>query len=88
MTVPERMDRSQDPEIGLVGFPLDRDELLRLAESKLSRELTEEKCRQFLGLGSCDERLAELAGTQLSVSRFSAVGRDRSHRNHPRLRQP
>ena len=57
-TLSERMARNRDPDIGLVGFPLDRDKLESFAESKLSRDLTDDECRQFLGLDSCVSRLA------------------------------
>lgn len=56
-TLSERMARGQNPDVGLVGFPLDRDELVAYAKSKLSRELTESECQQYLAIGSCDERL-------------------------------
>ena len=36
-------------------YPLDPDELIELAESRLTRGLTPEECRQYLSAGRCDE---------------------------------
>lgn len=58
MTLPERIIRDQQPDVGLVGFPLDRGELESFAKSKLSRDMSDSECQQLLGLNSCAERLA------------------------------
>jgi len=59
-TLSERTARSRDPDIGIVGFLLDRDELVRFAQSKLGRDLTDGECQQFHGLTFGADRLADL----------------------------
>ena len=56
--VDERLGQGQGDSFGLVGFPLDRDELVAYAKSKLSRELSESECQRYLALDSCADRLA------------------------------
>ena len=36
-------------------YPLDPDELIELAESRLTRDLTPDECRRYLSAGRCDE---------------------------------
>jgi WD40 repeat protein len=36
-------------------YPLDPDELVELAESRLTRDLTLEECRRYLGAGRCED---------------------------------
>ena len=37
----------------IYGYIFDQDELVRLAESRLTRSFTQDECRQFLHLDDC-----------------------------------